>query len=260
VRSLAANGTLGPVRPLAPGTLASSPVVASDGSNFLATFARVNAAGTRTDLIGTFVAQNGNPGPLFPIRRGIDSAGSSSAVGTDYLVLFSQGGASQIVTVSSGGSVSAPRPAPATPFPSLLTASSNRNSIVTWVTSSGEVQASLFARGALRGPTLSITPTSDGFPPTVGFDGARYWIVWASDFDNERPMIRSVEVNGTLGGTSQLVDEPCEAPALASNGGQQLLLTCFRFSNHFRVSRITTRLIDTSAGATAQAPTTLTAD
>jgi hypothetical protein len=248
VRSLAANGTLGPIRAFANGALASNPELASDGTGFLATFARTNAAGTRTDLFGTSVAPNGNPGPLFPIRRGIDAAGGLTAVNGDYLVLFSQGGVAQMATVSSAGSVSAPMPAPETPFSSVRAASSARNALVTWVTSAGEVQAQRFARGALRGPPLSITPSSDGFPPTIAFDGQRYWIVWASDWDNERPMIRSVELDGTLGDPSQLADEFCEAPDLASNGEQQLLLACFRFSDHFRVSRITTRLLDTSAG------------
>jgi hypothetical protein len=251
LRSLAANGTLGPVRSLASGALASHPMIASDGAGFLATFARTNASGNRTDLFGSFVAANGNPGPLFPIRRGIESAGGLATVNGDYLVLFSQAGVSQMATVSSDGSVSAPMPAPETPFATLSAASSDRNALVTWVASSGEVQARRFARGALRGATLVITPTSDGFPPGIAFDGARYWIVWASDYDHERPMMRSVEVDGTLGPTSQLADEFCESPQLASNGAQQLLLTCFRFSDHFRVSRVTTRLIDTSAGASA---------
>jgi hypothetical protein len=61
-------------------------------------------------------------------------------------------------------------------------------------------------------------------------------------------MIRSVETDGTLGAVLQLVDEGCEAPELASNGEQQLLLACFQFRDHYRVSRITTRLLDTSSG------------
>ena len=154
-----------------------------------------------------------------------------------------------MTTVTADGQVSAPTFAPATPFLTLRAASSNTNALVTWVTSSGEVQASLFANGALQGSALSITPSSDGFPPTVAFDGARYWVAWASDSDSDRPMIRSVELDGALGEPSELVDEMCEAPELASNGAQQLLLTCFRFSDNFRVSRITTRLIDTSADA-----------
>jgi hypothetical protein len=248
VRSLAANGTLGPIRPFTNGALASNPELASNGDGFLATFARMNAGATRTDLFGTSVAPNGNPGPLFPIRRGVDSAGGLTPVNDDYLVLFSQGGVAQMATISSSGSVSAPMPAPETPFSSVRAASSARNALVTWVTSTGEVQARRFARGALRGPTLSITPSSDGFPPAIAFDGQRYWIVWASDWDNERPMIRSIELDGTLGAVSQLADEFCESPDLASNGAQQMLLACFRFSDHFRVSRITTRLLDTSAG------------
>jgi hypothetical protein len=251
VRSLAANGALGLVRSLTARAISSNPEVASDGSTFLATFARANANGTRTDLFGTFINNNGNPGPLFPIQRGIDSAGSLTTASGTYLALFSVGGVSQMATVTADGEVSPPVPAPANPFLTLRAASSDQNALVTWVTSSGEVQASLFANGALQGSALSITPTSDGFPPAITFDGARFWVAWATDYDTERPMIRSVEVDGTLGSSSQVANEMCEAPELASNGAQQMLLTCFRFSDHFRVSRITTRLIDTSADAPA---------
>ena len=253
VRSLAANGALGLVRSLTARPISSNPEVASDGSSFLATFSRANANGTRTDLFGTFINNNGNPGPLFPIQRGVDSAGSLTTVNGTYLALFSVGGVSQMVTVTADGEVSSPVLAPENPFITLRAASSDQNALVTWVTSSGEVQASLFANGALQGSPLSISPTSDGFPPTVAFDGARYWVAWATDYDTERPMIRSVEVDGTLGSASQVADEMCEAPELASNGAQQMLLTCFRFSDHYRVSRITTRLIDTSVDAPAAA-------
>jgi len=251
VRALAANGTLGPTRALAPGVLASNPLLASNGTGFLAAFARTSAAGTRTDLIGTMVAPNGNPGPLFTIRRGIDGLENLTAAGDDYLAQFVEGGVRQTVTVSGNGRVSAPAPAPATLFSTLVSASSNRNSVLAWVTTTGEVQAQFFARGALRGPVLSIAASSDGFPPTIAFDGRRYWIVWAADRETELPLIRSLEVDGAVGATSQLVDQACEAPELASDGNQQMLLACFRFTGNFGFgpARITTRLVDTRDGA-----------
>jgi hypothetical protein len=81
----------------------------------------------------------------------------------------------------------------------------------------------------------------------VVFDGRRYWIVWATDRDNARPMIRGVEINGTLGEAGLLVDQDCHAPALASDGQEQLLLTCYHFIDFHRPARVTTRLIDTAA-------------
>ncbi|HET6149681.1 MAG TPA: hypothetical protein VFH68_19240 [Polyangia bacterium] len=256
VRSIAGNGTQSPIRALAPGSLASNPLLASNGSTFLSAFARSNAAGTGTDLVGTFVAANGNPGGLFTIRRAA-TPNSLVAAGDDYLVQFSDGG-DQLLIVGSSGRVSAPVPSPSG-SQTLVAASGSRNTLVGWVTSTGQVQARFFARAAFRGPTLSISPTSDGFAPTVAFDGARYWIVWAADRETERPMIRSVEVGGALGETSLVVDQGCESPELASDGAQQLILTCFEFTNRFRVARITTRLIDTSdATATvAAAPVVL---
>lgn len=247
VRSLAANGGLGPIRALAPGAINMTPLLASSGGGFLSVFARPNPAGTRTDLFGTLVAANGNPGPLLTLRRGVDGVAGLTVAGGDYLVQFSEGGVEKIATVNDNGRLSAPIPAPAALFSTLFAASSNRTTLLAWVTPTGEVRAQFFARGALRGPVLPIADSSDGDPPAVVFDGQRYWIVWATDRDTARPMIRSVEVNGVLGEAGLLVDQDCHAPALASNGQQQVLLTCYHFIDFHRPARVTTRLVDTAA-------------
>jgi hypothetical protein len=246
VRSVAANGGLGPTRALAAGAINMTPLLASNGAGFLSVFARPNPAGTRTDLFGTSVAGNGNPGPLFTLRRGVDGVSGLTEAGGDYLVQFFEGGAGEIATLNGNGRLSAPIPVPADSFSTLFAASSNRNTLLAWVTTSGQVQAQLFARGAVRGPVLPIADSSDGNPPAVVFDGQRYWIVWATDRDNARPMIRGVEINGTLGEAGLLVDQDCHAPALASNRQQQLLLTCYHFIDFHRPARVTTRLIDTA--------------
>ena len=250
VRAVAANGAVGPVRALAPaGFSVSSPIV-GNGTDYFVLLQRMNADGQHIDLFGTRLGANGNPGPIFLVQRLVDfSSLSVVAAGTDYVVTFGKSG-DKLVTISNAGRVS---PAAASPIPStfLAAASSGRNTLVTWVGPSGEELAQFFARGAFRGATLTIAPSSDGFPPAIAFDGTRYWLVWAADRDTELPLIRSVDINGTLGATSSVADEGCEDPSLASNGRAQLLLTCFHFSDNFRAVRISTRLIDTAATAVA---------
>ncbi len=252
VRAVAANGAVGPIRALAPAGFSPAAPIVSNGSDYFALLQRNNADGQHIDLFGTRLGANGNPGPIFLIQRLVDFSGVSVVVaGTDYLVTFGKSG-NELVTISNAGRVSA---ATASPIPStfLTAATTGRSTLVSWVGPSGEELARFFTRGAFRGPTLTLASSSDGFPPAIAFDGTRYWLVWAADRDTELPLIRSVDVDGTLGTTSSVVDEGCEDPSLASDGRAQLLLTCFHFLDDFRVVRISTRLIDTSPTAVAAA-------
>ena len=230
----------------------ASPIV-SNGNDYFVLLQRMNADGQHVDLFGTRLNANGNPGSIFVVQRLVDSSSLNVFVaGTDYVVTFAKSG-DKLLTISNGGRVS---PAVASPIPSTLMTyitNNGRNALVSWVGPSGELLASFFARGAFRGPTLTIAPSTDGFPAAIGFDGRRYWLVWSADRDTEVPLMRSVDVNGTLGETSSLFNDGCEDPSLASNGRAQLLLTCFYFRDNFQVVRISTRLIDTSAMAAVAA-------
>jgi len=248
VRAVGANGALGPVRALAPAGFNVAAPVVSNGNDYFVLLQRMNADGQHVDLFGTRVNASGNPGALFVVQRLVDFSSLNAFVaGTDYVVTFGKSG-DKLVTINNAGRVS---PAAASPVPSTIQtfATNGRNTLVSWVGPSGELLASFFARGAFRGPTLTIAPSTDGFPAAIGFDGRRYWLVWSADRDTEFPLMRSVNVDGTLGDTSSLFNDGCEDPSLASNGQTQLLLTCFYFRDNFQVIRVSTRLIDTSATA-----------
>jgi hypothetical protein len=64
-------------------------------------------------------------------------------------------------------------------------------------------------------------------------------------------MIRSVNLGGRLGTPSMLVDDECSGPRIASNGRGQLLLACYKFSDHYRVAETTVRLVDTTRASAA---------
>jgi len=246
-RAISARGVLRPIRSLTQQTVSSGPALAGNGNNFLAVFGVASASGINFDLFGRFLDADGTLGSRFAIQQGTD-ARSLIALGGQFAVQTSLDGASQLLPIDANGRVGAPLALPGVQS-GLAAATGDRNSLVAWADSGGAIVGQLFARGAFRGSPFTIAPASDGFAPAVAWDGARYWVVWASDFDNELPMARPVRADGTLGGTTTLFQGGCESPSLASNGQRQLLLTCFDFEDQFRVIHVSTRLIDTHANA-----------
>jgi hypothetical protein len=249
-RALAADGTLGPLQTPTTQALVSGPAVASNGQNTLMVFAPLTPDFGPTDLLGRLVRPNGNLGPQFRIQRRIDSSGVSVVAvdGGDYLVgAFSNNQGEAIP--------SARRRPPALGFRRRsarapeASANAARNSMM----AHGAMLwgAALYNNGAFRRSVLEIAPVTAGYATALAWDGVTYWAVWVVDNDAGRPFIRSVSPTGVLGPVSQLVDDQCLGPSLASNGQQQLLLTCFKFSSRFRIVRVTTRLIDTAAVAAA---------
>jgi hypothetical protein len=252
-RALAADGTLGPLQTPTTQALASGPAVASNGQNTLMVFAPLAPDFGPTDLLGRVVRPNGNLGPQFRIQRRIDSSGVSVVAvdGGDYLVGAFRNNQGEAIPVSRGGDVGARIPLPFS-SPRLTSASGGRNALVAWTgQGSFEAQAQLYNNGAFRRSVLEIAPVTAGYATALAWDGVTYWAVWVVDNDAGRPFIRSVSPTGVLGPVSQLIDDQCLGPSLASNGQQQLLLTCFKFSSRFRIVRVTTRLIDTAAVAAA---------
>jgi hypothetical protein len=78
------------------------------------------------------------------------------------------------------------------------------------------------------------------------------WAVSVTDAQGStfsQPFIRSISAGGALGPVSAVFDGPCEGPALASNEQRQLLLSCYAFTNQYRVVTVSTRLVDTSRAA-----------
>jgi hypothetical protein len=201
-----------------------------------------------TELLGRIVRPNGNMAAQFRILRNVDLAGVSvvGVDGNDYLVGGFRNNQGFAIPVSRSGDVGDRIPLPLSSS-TLSAAVSGRNALVGWTGQGGfEASAQLYNNGAFRRRTLQIAPVTAGYPTALAWDGATYWAVWVVDNDAGRPFIRSISDTGVLGPVSQLVDDQCLGPSLASNGQRQMLLTCYKFSSRFRIVRVTTRLIDTS--------------
>ena len=250
-RMLGADGTLTPLQIPSTQALGEGPAVASNGQNYLMVFGPQTPDSGPTDILGRIVRANGNLGPQFRIQRNTDLAGVGVVAvdGGDYLVSAFRNNQGFAIPVSRGGDVGDRIPLPLSSSV-LSAASSGRNALVAWTgQGSFEVSAQLYNNGAFRRRTLQIAPVTAGYVTALAWDGVTYWAVWVVDNDAGRPFIRSISDTGVLGPVSQLLDDQCLGPSLASNGQRQLLLTCYKFSSRFRIVRVTTRLIDTSVAA-----------
>jgi hypothetical protein len=245
-RSLAADGTVGPSQPLSDVPLFEPPVIAGNGRRYLAVMSTQGSTDFTLDLSARFLRRDGTLGPTFVVQNEIDSGGASVvATGLDYLVGTMQNFAGELIPISRTGRVGTPIPF-STSSTSITAANNGNNTLVGWIGATNFAPtARLFNNGAFRGRELQLGPTGAGFPTALAWDGRTYWAVWDSDQTTHIPFIRRVGAGGALGPATQLLDEECEGPALASNGQRQLLLACYKFSDHFRVVRVTTRIITT---------------
>jgi hypothetical protein len=245
-RSFAADGTLGPAQPLADAALFEPPVVAGNGQDYLVVLSTQGATDFTLNLSARLLGANGTLGAPFVVQRESDFAGATVvATGLDYLVGASRNNVGEVIPVSRTGKVGRPIPLPGSAN-SITAANSGRNTLVSWAGDTNFAPtARLFDNGGFRGRTLQLAPAGAGFSTALAWDGRAYWAVWVGDGTIRLPFIRQISVAGVLGAPSQLLTEECEGPALASNGRGQLLLACYKFSDHFRVVRVSTRLIQT---------------
>ena len=225
-------------------------VTAGNGSDFLAVMTHLHPDDFSYDLTGRVIHENGNLGATFAIDPQTNGSGGVIAAGNGYLVAsWSNGGT--LFPVGAAGHVRTPISL-SLASTSLTSATDGTDTLVAWIPGFGDspfaADARFFADGAFHGRTLELAPTTAGFPAALAWDGRKYWAVWVVG-DSPRPFIRSISANGKLGPVSQLFDEECQGPVLASNGQRQLLLACYAFTDQFRVVSVSTRLIDTSAAA-----------
>ena len=247
-RFMGSGGRLRAAQPLAEG-VAGGVATAGNGSDYLAITNTANPDFSY-ELSGRVIRANGTLGSTFPIEPLSSGSGSVIAVGNGYLVAsWSNGGT--LFPVGPAGRVRTPIPL-SLASTSLASATDGADTLVAWTPGFGDqpfgADARFFANGAFHGATLELAPTTSGYHAALAWDGRKYWAVWVVG-DSPRPFIRSITQNGRLGPVSQLFDEECQGPVLASNGRRQLLLSCFAFTDQYRVVSVSTHLIDTSAAA-----------
>lgn len=248
-RSLAADATLGAVGPFVTQNGAGAPALASDGRGYLSAFDAGGSSDTGS-VHGHLLGLDGSSGAEFRIDASTLNTGPFVlATGTGYLVVYARSGM-HLVTVSDTGALGDVLDLTST-VAGVNGASSDTSSLLAWsdnYATAGPLQARFVKAGAFSGNTFELTPDSLGYAPALAWDGTRYWAVWESsthELDG-----RSIGEDGSLGSVSSLVPAEVYAPALASDGKGQLLLSYAKLAGERRSYRIASRLIGRGADAT----------
>lgn len=244
-RTLAADGTLGPLAPLGTPPLSSPTAVAGNGNGYLAVY----TTGDSSDgaVFGRLLDATGSGGTSFPIDSSTLNTGPNvfATPGGGYLVSYSNAG-TRLISVGSNGQLGPSLELSATTS-FVAAAAGTSKTLVSWTdTSDSQVRARFFTAGALAGDTLVLTESSAGYGAALAWDGASYFAIWETAEHHLDG--RNIASDGTLGPVSTLVNEECYGPVSASNAQGQLLLSYSKYGANFRSRRIASRLIGAATG------------
>jgi hypothetical protein len=240
-RSLASDGTLSELTLFEPANQSTSPAIATNGDNYLVVSSE--SASTTARVTGRILDASGSIGAPFAIEPSaqIDFADALSA-GEDYLVRYRKAG-TWLVPVSRTGAVGTPLQL-STGLVQVSTATNGAHTLVVWTdVTDAQVRARLYTAGAWQGDAFSISTTSAGYGAAVAWDGSTYWVIWENDPELHPLWARPVSASGQPGEAGLLVADDCNAPALASDGNGQMLLSYYKYSESSRVRRVVSRLL-----------------
>lgn len=243
-RTIASDGTLGGIQPFQTELLHSTPGLASNGSGYLASY----QTGDSSDgaLLGRLLDVNGTSGPPFDLDAStVNTTPVAFAVGSDYLVGYSNSG-TRLMPVTGSGSHGPSVPlAPGVAYVTAAASGSGAALVVWSEVSDPQIHARFFEAGALSGPTLQIAETSAGYGAAVVWDGSSFWAVWETP--EHLLQARAIGTDGALGPLSIWVDEECFAPVLSSDGQGQLLLSYTKYGEQSQTRRVFSRLVGRGA-------------
>ncbi|WP_437630009.1 hypothetical protein [Sorangium sp. So ce854] len=251
LRPIASDGTPGERVVIPSRYMTTGPSVESNGDGYLVTYVERGAEDPFPYTAwGRLLDASGSAGPAFPISPATESPSSAYPLraGQDYLVVYKNEGAGvRLVPVSRTGEIGE-SVFPSDPLAAVSAATDGTHTLVVWrrgaewpKQTDGLIRGRFYAEGGWQGEAFEISPTSAG-GVVVAWDGTAYQVVW-NDAETQRPRLRAVAPDGTLGTEALLVDEECTATGLASSEDGRLLLTCERSSLAGYKRRIAFRLL-----------------
>lgn len=245
-RSLSSTGVLGSVAGVTTEHRMSSFGLASNGQGYFFAFNSGDSSDAGA-VYGHLLDATGAGGTDLRLDAGTLNTGPFVIPSEGgYLVAYARSGM-RLVRVSASGAVGAPLDLVSD---SVLVsgATSGASTLITWSDSFGSdspLRARLLRGGAYVGAPLEISSSSAGYGSAVAWDGTSYWAVWEAP--SHHLFARSISESGELSPASVVVDEEVYAPALASDGHAQMLLSYAKLSGQRRSYRVTSRLVGRGA-------------
>ncbi|HET9955588.1 MAG TPA: hypothetical protein VFQ61_13835, partial [Polyangiaceae bacterium] len=244
-RILSSSGTLGAVTSFGDEQLSTVPLIASDGTNYMAVFSTGDSSNGK--IFAQAVSGAGVSSPPFDISPStVNTAPTIFRGESGYWITYSNAG-TWLAPLGSAGQVGTPLQVSTQPV-WLGTAGGETNALVVWSELDSKVIRARFLKGsAFSGEPFEIATESLGYGATATWDGSSYWLAWETE--NHHVMGRNLAEDGTLGEISTWIGEgDCAGVTLTSDRQGQLLLSYVRYTNMSNARRVYSRLIGRDAG------------
>lgn len=180
-------------------------------------------------------------GSAVPVVSGVPGvAASFFALDGEYWVTYDNGEVGALVRLSAAGEVIAELELPEASSRYYNVAAGGDAKLFLWQDDAGQALARVLD-GETWGEPFSLTEQVVSGAPAAQFDGTRFVTVWVE----ERLSLwtRNVELDGTLGEESQLLEGDYSFPRITASGGETMLLSMVHWEKFARTRRIESRLI-----------------
>lgn len=160
-----------------------------------------------------------------------------------YLLQVSDNGSTSLASLDLEGNIGGLVPLGSGIFP-VDVAVGGGKTVVVWSTSTGARQARFWSGDGFAGEAFALA--SDGPWGDTTWDGKRFAAVWQDQYYYSH--FTTFDVEGNVAPAEDLFeDEECNGPLLASNGAEQLVLSCIRYNRDYS-RRVVNYLLGTPLG------------
>jgi MYXO-CTERM domain-containing protein len=191
-------------------------------------------------------------GEAVPIVTGVAGLSASSfELAGEYWVAYDAGGAGALLQLSDQGEVLTELALPEDTGEFYNAAANDSSKLFIWQDASDQVYGRLLEDESWGEP-FSLTDQLAAGTPAVAFDGSRFVTVWVED--RTALWTRSVELDGSLGEESRLLEGDYSQPRLTASGGETMLLSMVHWETYARTRRIESRLVAADGVVIAEPP------
>lgn len=250
-RVLDASGSLSPVVPLGTAGASGGISLAASSDGYLAVYSGQVAGEFWAQHFDAVGAVSGEPALLDVPPETYEVRVLARDQG--YLLQVNDNSSTSLAALDSDGQIGALVPLGSGTFPVDVAVGGGRT-VVVWSTSTGARQARFWSGDGFASEAFVLA--TDGSWGDTTWDGQRFAAVWQDQYYYSH--FTTFDLEGNVAPVEDLFeDEECNGPLLASNGAEQLVLSCIRYNRDYSrrvVSYLLGAPLDVPPGSTETPP------